>query len=125
MENVTRTMENALDKGQDLHNQYQGVKDKATATVRAASQKGNEAWSDTVEFVRKNPAQAVGISLAAGAALGVLAYALISRRSSSPYARFQKITEASQDGWDSVKEAMEKGLGSLKQALHDVQSSLK
>jgi ElaB/YqjD/DUF883 family membrane-anchored ribosome-binding protein len=125
MENVTRTIESALEKSHDLQNQYQGVKDRANATVRAASEKGNEVWSDTVDYVKKNPAQAIGISLAAGAALGVLAYALISRRDNSPYARFQKITEASQDGWDNVKEAMEKGLGSLKQALHDVQSSLK
>ena len=50
------------------------------------------------------------------------AYALISRRD-NPYSRFQKITEASQDGWDNVKDAMEKGLGGLKQALHTVQSS--
>src|SRR5665213_4614910 len=103
MENVTRTIENALEKGQDIHNQYQGVKDRANATVRAASEKGNQVWSDTQEFVRKNPAQAIGITLAAGAALGVLAYALISRRETSPYSRFQKITEASQDGWDNVK----------------------
>ena len=125
MENATRTIESALEKGSDLHNQYQGVKDRATAGVRAASDKGSEVWDDTVDYVKKNPAQAIGISLAAGAALGVLAYALISRRDSSPYARFQKITDASSDGWDSLKDAMEKGLGGLKQALRDVQSSLK
>ena len=124
MENITRTIDGVLEKGQDFQNQYQGIKERTSATVRAASEKGNQVWDDTVEFVRKNPAQAVGISLAAGAALGVLAYALISR-GSSPSSRFQKITDASHDGWDNVKEALDKGLGGLKQALHNVQSSLK
>jgi|GEM_PF-2496904 len=125
MENVTRTIESALEKGQDLQSQYQNVKERAGAAARSASEKGNQAWSDTREFVKRNPAQAIGISVAAGAALGVLAYALLSRRDSSPYARLQKITEASQDGWATVKEAMEKGLCGLKDALHDVKSSLR
>jgi ElaB/YqjD/DUF883 family membrane-anchored ribosome-binding protein len=125
MENVTRTIENALDKGQqDLQGQYQNAKERASAAVRSASDKGTQVWSDTTDYVRRNPAQAVGISLAAGAALGVLAYALISRRDSNPAARLRKIAETSQDGWSTVKDAVEKGLGGLKQALHDVQSSL-
>lgn len=124
MENVTRTIESALEKNQDLHNQYQGVKEKANAAARAASEKGSQVWNDTTEFVRRNPAQAIGISVAAGAALGVLAYALIARQN-NPYARFQKIKDASQDGWDNVKEAMDKGLCGLKDALQSVQQSLK
>jgi len=125
MENATRTIESALEKGKDLQGQYQNAKDRATQAVRSATNKGNQVWDDTVDFVRRNPAQAIGASVAAGAALGVLAYALLSRRDANPYAKLRKITDASQDGWETVKDAMEKGLTGLKQALHDVQSSLK
>jgi len=125
MENATRTIESALEKGQEVKNQYQNVKERTSAALHAASDKGSEVWGDTVDFVRRNPAQAIGASIAAGAALGVLAYALLTRRESSPYSRLRKITEASQDGWDTVKDAMEKGLTGLKEALHEVQASLK
>lgn len=125
MENVSSTVENALEKGQDLRDQYSNVKNRANVVMRNAQQKGTEVWDDTKEFVRRNPAQAIGISVAAGAALGVLAYALIGRQESGPYAKLRKITDASQDGWDNVKEAMEKGLSGLKQALHDVQASFR
>jgi hypothetical protein len=46
MENVTRTIENALDKGQqDLQGQYQNAKERASAAVRSASDKGTQVWS--------------------------------------------------------------------------------
>lgn len=125
MENATRTVENALEKGHELQGQYENVKQRANAVMRSAQEKGTQVWDDTKEFVRRNPAQAIGISVAAGAALGVLAYALIARQESGPYAKLRKITEASQDGWDNVKDAMEKGLSGLKQALHDVQASFR
>ena len=92
---------------------------------KRGTERGGEAWDDAVNLVRKNPAQAIGISIAAGAAIGVLAYALIARRDSNPLNKIRKISDASQDGWDTVKEALEKGVSGVKQALHDVQSSLR
>ena len=50
------------------------VRDRLEDAADKARSKGEEAWKDAVKLAQKHPAQAMGLALVVGAALGVLLF---------------------------------------------------
>jgi ElaB/YqjD/DUF883 family membrane-anchored ribosome-binding protein len=50
------------------------VRERVDEAADKAREKGEEAWKDAVKLTQKHPAQALGLALVVGAALGVLLF---------------------------------------------------
>jgi len=90
--------------------QGMGASETEQRVVRAATdaaEKGSRVWEDTLDNVRRSPAQTLGMAVLAGVALGALSGTLMARRSRSEslYANLTKgIDQSVNRGFSSVKD---------------------
>ncbi len=77
-----------------------------------------EAWEDFLGVVKKHPGKAIGMTLAAGAALGFLT-AFSKRRRYSATDQLRDLAGNGVDAWSRVKNGFNDALSTLKEAIDD------
>jgi ElaB/YqjD/DUF883 family membrane-anchored ribosome-binding protein len=122
-----RKKENGMqDTSQTIDDVMENTKNRLTDSARKAQDTGAQVWEDTLALVKRHPGQSLGIALAAGATLGVLASSLMSRRESpSVYSGLRKAMHTGQDSWQNFRTAFDKGIEGLRDAVDEVKSSFR
>src|SRR3979411_2629427 len=69
MNTTQQEAEEALEEGQARWKEF---RKKGSAALGEAQKQGKELWGDSLDLVRKHPAQAVGIAVATGLILGAI-----------------------------------------------------
>lgn len=114
MDNPVETVtEDVMDQGMDkLRRQSQRI-------VR----EGQGLWSDTTNWVRRSPGEALGVAVGIGAVIGAAVVAMSGRRSRAESA-LESLTSMGQEGLKPVRSAVDRGLSALCHVLEDLRSSL-
>jgi hypothetical protein len=95
---------------------------EATKQVKTQAEK---AWDDLIETVKRHPGKAIGITLAAGVAVGTLAAVAASRRRRSPAESFSNLAGNGLDAWDRVKSGFEDAVCTLRDTVDDAVKKFK
>ena len=86
--------------------------------------KAADAWEDFADLVKRHPAKALGITLAAGVAIGALA-SLSKRRRSYSSERLQNLAGTGADTWQRLASGFGKAIATLKDAAEDAAAKFK
>ena len=120
------TVESQLDeKTDDFRAGAQNAKKYMDEAVSKAKTQAEKAWDDVVETVKRHPGKALGITLAAGVAVGTLIAASTRRRRYSPSEQFQDLAGNGIDAWDRVKSGFAEAVCTLKDAIEDAGKKFK
>ncbi len=126
-ETPSQTIDDVIRSGEDqAQNKIKNARERITEVTQRATEKGSEAWKDTVDLVKRHPAQSLGIALAAGAALGALAVVLFSRDDEPAYSKgLKKAASSGKDSWNNFRSSFDKGIEGLSEAVDQVKSSFR
>src|SRR5437762_2097925 len=73
-ERVEENVDKFRDHVDGVRERLEDAADIARAKGEEAWKKGEESWKDVVKYTQKHPAQALGLAVVLGAALGVLLF---------------------------------------------------
>jgi len=113
----------------DRVGEFRAGTEKARHEISKAGQKIKtqleESWDDLVETVKRHPGKALGITLAAGFAVGGLVAASSRRRSSSATDQLKGLAGTGAEAWDRLRSGFEEAACSLKDAVDDAVKKFK
>lgn len=126
MQETSNVIDGVIRSGEEVQEKFRDAKERVTRVAERASERGSQMWDDTVQMVRRRPGQSLGIALAAGAAMGALAVALLSRDEEPRFYRnLRKAAGTGQEGLNDFYSSFEKGIAGLKQAFDGVKSAFR
>ena len=82
-----------------------------------------DSWEDFIDLVKRHPGKALGITLAAGVALGSMA--ALKKRRYSATDQIRDLAGSGVDAWDRVKSGFDEAIGTLKEAMEDAVGKFK
>jgi len=112
------TMETLEQNYQTQTEEVRSGAEKVKKQINDASEQiktqAEKTWDDLIETVKRHPGKAIGITLAAGVAVGTLVTMAASRRRRSPSDSFSDLAGNGLDAWDRMKSGFEEVICTLR-----------
>ena len=118
-------MDKSLETAEDIYGEgkskvkqgYEKAQNKVDEWIKETQSRAARSWEEVRDFCREHPAQAIGISLAAGALVGLALSKALGRQDSPAEKKIKEVFRTGHESWDQVKNGIEQTVSGLKGAI--------